>query len=428
MLQILQKGNVSSQYSRFRTPIWAMGSQVLTSGANFVASIIIIHGSNLGEFGKFSFFFFLIMITRKFLIGAFLLPMSSIMPTLDQGEMPAYRGFLFLYSFSFSALSSLIIIASIPVIRYTADLQWLDSYIVPFLAANIAANMSDFVRRVRLDAGEPIASFAVDACRFGFQLVLLIIIWQTSLMPLSGEVALWAIAMSSTLGGFVGLVEMSSIRWSSSLSKSFWKRHLHFARWMGLSTILEVVQNSVPLFIAMAVLGESALGTLRALQQLANLLNLPFNGLMQVMPSMAARRHASQGVNAMRSLLIKFTGTSIVFIIFISIAILIASPLIVNKLLGVTDAQSFSIFIAFMALNVIMLVRLPFLIAYNIVGKPHAVTLSNVFGAVLASVGTWILIPLWGPITVPLVTAAGLAIATIFFIFNPHAEAVKART
>ena len=61
-----------------RGPVWTMLSQVLTSVANFLFSIIIVRSLGLAEFGQFSLCFLLMMLNRKFLLFSFLTPIGAI--------------------------------------------------------------------------------------------------------------------------------------------------------------------------------------------------------------------------------------------------------------------------------------------------------------------------------------------------------------
>lgn len=69
---------------------WAVMSQIVTSGANFLT--ILVRTLGLEGFGLISICFLLIMILRNFLNGMVLIPMSALGPKRSDSSQAAYRG------------------------------------------------------------------------------------------------------------------------------------------------------------------------------------------------------------------------------------------------------------------------------------------------------------------------------------------------
>ncbi|QVM83705.1 lipopolysaccharide biosynthesis protein [Novosphingobium decolorationis] len=420
--------SVLNRYRHAPEPFWAMASQVLTSAANFLTSMILIRSIGLIEFGRFSICFLLIMMTRKFLIFVVLTPMSSIMPSIANERLPDYRFFLYLLATAFALVSSLVLIGPVHLWGLLLNAPWLPSLALSLFAANSLANLTDFSRRLLLDCRQPISSFAIDALRFTLQLALMIAFAVLARDQLSADLALWFMAAGSLAGLVLSVLLTHRLRPNFRLVGEFWSRHHHYTGWNSVSTILETIQSTAPLLIASAVLGEATTGTLRAIQQFANLLNLPFNALLQVLPSMASRRYATRGLGAMNALLTKVTLVSSAGIVALSLAILLASDFVLRQALKLETGDAIPIFIAYMVLNVCMLIRLPTIITCSVLSVPRAQAAASVIGAILATAGTYLLLFPLGPIAAPVVNAVSLLVTTLLTWHNmrPRLHQVRA--
>ncbi|MCT2398067.1 lipopolysaccharide biosynthesis protein [Novosphingobium mangrovi (ex Huang et al. 2023)] len=413
------------RYRTAREPFWALASQLVTSGANFATSVIIIHGANLAIFGRYSLCFLLVMMIRKFLIGVVLTPMSSIMPTIDSGRSREYRLFLIIYAAVFAIFSGLFVWTISHPLAILFSTPWLPSIAIPLFFANSAVNYADFLRRLHLDSLRPIQSFMVDATRFTIQIGILLGLAVFQPEDLTAKAALWIWGGSALLGCGAGLYRIGQLKFAINAFKDFWIRHRAFVGWMSSSMLLDAIQNNLPMFIATSLVGESALGALRALQQFANLLNLPFNALMQVMPSMAAQRYAASGIARMRDFLVRMTAVSVLAITLLALAIVLVSDLIINQALGLHGNDVVPIFIAFVCLNILTLVRLPFFVAFSTIGKLRPLTTSNLASAFIAIIGTALWVRDMGPIAVPAFMTIGHLLSMVFLLFTRDAMALR---
>ena len=419
---------VLARYRGAREPFWALMSQILTSGTNFVTSLILIRAGGLQEFGRFSLCFILLMLTRKFLIFVFLTPMSSILPTVDEDRLPGYFTFLSLYAFGFAVLTGALLVIPAQPLGEVLNAPWLPRLGASLFFANVLANLSDFARRLLLDRGLAVQSFLVDCVRFGAQIVLMLLMAFSRPSELTAGVALWLLAAGSFLGTAAAALMNGRQRYSLAHFAYFWSRHRHYTGWGSVSTALETVQNLAPLLIANAVLGEVATGTLRALQQLANILNLPLNALLQAMPGMAAKRLAADGDRQMKRLLARVTLAAIAGVVAISLAVVAMSDLVLTRVLKLDDPNALPIFFAYMVLNVFTLLRLPVIVLCNVLELPKIAALPHLLGAVLTIALTFAGIGALGPIVVPLVTAGGLLLTTalIYAMLRRHEEEAAA--
>lgn len=406
-------------YRGSRQPRWAMASQIVTSGANFVTAIIIVRVLGLEAFGLFSICFLLIMIVRNFLNGCVLVPMSSIGPKLRPTSLPAYRGFAAVNALAFAVLSGVLMFAIVTPLGTILNIPALPELALAAALANLAANLADYIRRHHFVYEAPARAFAVDLVRFGIQVGLLLWLAAAATGVFSAQTALYAMAAGSLCGIAVGCFGFGRASWSPRLSRVLWPRHWRFIKWMTPATALEAIQGNAPIFVAGALLGETALGLIRAVQQLANILNLPFNALQQIAPSMAARAFSGGGLQALSQFLTRVAGLSAGVLLVASIAVIAAADLIMGAVFRINVADALPVFLVFCVLNLALVLRLPLIVLYQVREEPSVITAANLVGGTVSLLLSLFLISEIGPAGVPLVGIIVVA-STLLVFWGAH--------
>ena len=404
-----------SLYRKSGQARWAMTSQILTSGTNFATSVIIIRSLGLDEFGRFSLGFLLLMIVRSFLDGAVLNPIASIAPKLWSTSQPAYRGFALVKVLAFALATSAILTLTAKPLGNLIGSPWLSQLAIALAASSFTANLADFFRRYQFIEGRPAHAFAIDAVRYSVQLLAILLLAYPLHAHFDAVAALYAMALSSGLAAVVGIAVFGRITWRAPLNRIMWPRHWNFVKWMIPGVAMEAVQNAVPQFLGNALLGEAALGLIRAAQQISNILNLPVYALQQILPSMAASRLRSAGYRSMAHFLRNIGYAMGVASLALGATVILASKEIA-QLMGITDASRFGTLLGlFMLLNFVFALRFPSTIFVNTVEDPRANFLSSALGATIAVVLGWLLIGRLGEVVVPVIYII-LVIATWAFL------------
>ena len=371
-------------YGRYGSALCAISSQVLTSGSNFVTTIIVVRSAGLEEFGKYSICFLIIMVARNFLNGVVLVPMSTIGPKLRGKSYAPYRAFILFNSISYSFISSVIIYLAFIFIVMKAEIIWIGEVLLPFILANFAANMSDFYRRYFFVYEKPLRALIIDATRYTVQIISLFILIITGAFDLSAETALYTLLIGSAAGVLVGIPSYGQMRLSSRFARYVWPRHWNLIKWMTPNIALDAMQNAGIMLVGAAIFGEKAIGAVRAMQNLANTINLPFNAFQQTTPSIAAKILVTRGANALRTFLIRFSVMLIGFSVTITIIVLAFSDYLIEVFFGLSAEKYIMILVLFVAGNMLMTFRLPIMIAFQTVEQPKHIVKSNIISVIIA--------------------------------------------
>lgn len=395
---------------------WAVASQALSSGANFATAIILIRYAGITEFGRFSIAFLAMMMARNFLIGSVLAPMSSIGPKLQRTTHRAYKGFLLANALVFAVVSSVLMCLLFATIALAFDIPWLLKLSVVAAIANFFANWSDFLRRQQFVVERADRAFLIDLIRYAVQLGALLGLGEAiTLWRLDGITALSALAAGAALSSVYGAVAFGSWCWRKGLSSSVWPRHWAFVRWMLPGVALDTIQSMIPQFAVTALLGESALGLVRALQQIANLLNLPFNALQQTLPSRAANKLRVSGFVPMAQYLRSIGLALGLASALAGMAVVLGRDFVFTLLAIEGSTKATAVIIGYMTLNVLITMRFADQVLVNAVEDPRANFWLGIAGAISSCAFTIILLPVISEVAVPYVGVAN-AVTTWTFL------------
>ncbi len=362
-----------------------MASQIVTSGANFATTLILVRSIGLEAFGQFSICFLLTMLSRNFLTATVLTPMSTIGPRLKPAAMPAYRGFLAVNAVVFALGSSALLVIAATPLSIVLGAPWLAGIALATAAANVTGSLADFMRRYHFVYEAPRHAFLVDLARYTAQIAGLLLLPTLTGTLLTPETALFALAFAGLTGICAGAAAFGVMRHHPRLWSTIWPRHWNFIKWMTPAESLEAVQANLPFFVAGAMLGEAQLGTIRAVQSIANVANLPGNAAQSIVPALASRAYGLDGRHAMtRAVRSVLTWSSALCLVAGGIVIIAAGP-IFRKLFGMELALPDMMgLLLFLALNLVLLVRLMSITTLQTLQRPAAVLATNLLGAALS--------------------------------------------
>lgn len=416
-LWLLEQG--VRRYRSACEPFWALMSQILTSAANFLMAIVIIRATGLEEFGRYSVCFLLLMISRNFLNAMVLVPMSVIVPKLKGATAAAYRAFLAANGGLFALVTSLLLYSLSGILGWVIGWPWLPEIALALALANFVSIGADFLRRYQFAAARPFRAFLIDAIRFSLQIALLLALALAGDSRLDANAAVYVLALGGFGGVVFGIAIWGRTRWRRRLFAAMWPRHAAFIRWMTPGTAMETLQSVIPQFTATAILGDAALGLIKAAQTVTNVLNLPWNALQQVLPSMAAAKLSSVGYPAMARFLRKvgyaMAGASII----LGVILAVASP-IIAEFANIAETGKFTLLmVLFVALNLAIAVRYPMTVLINAVEDPSGNFAAAAVGLVMAITLSLTAIPFLGEASIPIIAFANAVVSwTVLLLWH----------
>lgn len=272
-----------------REPAWALASQIVQSGGNFLTTIIFIRAAGLAEFGVFSLAFLFLMICRTFIVALLLTPMAALLPRLRGRALDAYRHFLI------GQLALALFVAIIASVAFSAFAELLmntgglESAGLPLAFASAGMVLSEFFRRFHFVLRSASRGFLVDLVRFAVQVGSILVLAYAGDGLLDLNSGLLALGASALVSGLLGIHGYGRCRKGGAIRRVFAARHWQFCKTMLVNVSLRSATANIPALVAAALLSASGFGIVRALQQLTQVLALPTLAATQIVASASAR-------------------------------------------------------------------------------------------------------------------------------------------
>jgi O-antigen/teichoic acid export membrane protein len=295
----------------------ALCDQAIVSVANFLTGIVLARSLSLGEFGKYSLVWMGILFGANIQMSLIISPMMSIGPIQRRLSTKSYLGSVLTVQIVFSLLTTVmlaVIMAALSFTRFSVSTAWL----LPILAANLAYQLQDFLRRVAFFQKRLFTALTGDVISYIGQLAVIGVLIR--IHRISVVNVLWANAVTSVLAIlFVAPVTPLLIARVRVVQLAF-RRNWQSARYLLAATLMQWTSGNFFVLIAPTFLGVDAVGALRACQSVMNMTNIWMQGLENSLPAEASRVLTKSGLPGLRryvarSLLIIGGGTAVVVLV-----------------------------------------------------------------------------------------------------------------
>jgi O-antigen/teichoic acid export membrane protein len=306
---------------------WALADQAVISGANFFTGLLLARQFGIVGFGQFSLLWLIVMFVQSFQHAAIVSPMLSIGPKQPAGKAAAYYSAVIVHQLIFACLSTAIVVVGL-YIADSAYSSWnLADTIWPVAAAVLISQMQEFLRRYYFAIGRPHISFATDVLRYGIQLGLLLWILLAAGHQASMAEVYWAISGAAAVGSLAAVSNLGALQWPDDW-REVTRRHWHFSRWLLGSTALMLASGNIFLAFAGALIGASAVGVLRAAQNVMAGTHVLFLGLDNYLPVRAANAYTQGGIHGLVGFLrTVFLVATLATVAFASLVCVFSEPL-----------------------------------------------------------------------------------------------------
>lgn len=292
--------NFARRYSHIN---WALADQTMVSGSNFVTGILLARMLGIAEFGRFTLAWMVVLFVQSIQYAAINAPMMSIGPQQEAADRPAYYGAVFLQQIMFAVLSATITFAGVKASAVFFPDWGVAPLALPLTAVVFFSQIQDFLRRYYFTIETPILSFIGDAVRYLGQITILFGLYFMADWEVTGTIALWVMAGAAMAGGLALLIFVRGLVRPRQFFAGAVRRHWHFSKWMVASSLLQWTTGNLFIVAAGIMLGATAVGALKAAQNLMGITHILFQGLENIVPMRAAKHYLIGGVNSLNDYL-----------------------------------------------------------------------------------------------------------------------------
>ncbi len=285
--------------TRYHQTNWALADQTLVSGVNFLTSILLARYLGVEEFGRYTLVWMVILFVKSIQHAAINSPMMSIGPKQSKDEIATYYGAIIVQHIIFSCTVSLflyIVVLFCSVIFPDFQVKGLA---LPIAIASLACQSHEFLRRYFFTLGNLQRAFFNDAIHYLGQIAILVLFFKTSPDEMDTTRVLLVIAVMASIATMSGIFFVGKIKISTGILRKIAYRHWHFSKWLTASALFQWTTGNLFIIMAGALLGSSAVGALKATQNLMGVIHILIIGLENIVPVRAAQHFHDKGNRAL---------------------------------------------------------------------------------------------------------------------------------
>jgi O-antigen/teichoic acid export membrane protein len=282
---------------------WALADQTLVSGVNFLTGILLARYLGIEEFGRYTLVWMSVLFVNSLQHAMINSPMMSIGPKQPDAETPAYYGAIIVQQIVFSCVVFLSLFAGV---QWSGVLfpEWqVEGLALPLALAAVAFLFQDFLRRYFFTRSRQSVAFATDVIRYGGQIVVLFWLFAISKESVDSAQVLWVIAIMAAISALAGTFFVERVEISAKALKATATRHWHFSKWLIGSSLMQWTSGNFFLISAGTLLGPTAVGAIRAAQNLMGITHILFQGLENIVPIQASRYYHENGLDRLKTYL-----------------------------------------------------------------------------------------------------------------------------
>ncbi|KHK90019.1 lipopolysaccharide biosynthesis protein [Novosphingobium malaysiense] len=405
-----------------RDPFWALATQVVTSGANFLTTVVMVRVMGLTEFGRFSIAFLLIMVVRNFQLSVVLTPMSTVGPKLSGARQNAYRGFLLANSLVFSLAASSLIALGSCLAATILELNWMWTLFPGLAAANFTSNMAEFYRRHCFNQKDRQSAMLVEVVRYLVQLAVLGVLALGAHHWLSPSTGLYTLALGGAAGCLVGVRRYGVMRWNAPFNRAIWPRHWSLIKWLTPGIVFQTLLGPGCIVFASFFFSEAMVGALRAMQNISNVLQTPINGMQNIAANTAAHKWFKWGAEVLKHYLLKMAMAMVGFSIILTIIVIMYRNFIISITMGLHEDGLGILLALFCIANVAASINFMSTVGLQAMEKGKPITVGSAVGAVLSPFLIVVLVPATGIYSVPLARILAVMVSTAILLWSLRRE------
>jgi O-antigen/teichoic acid export membrane protein len=282
---------------------WALADQAMVSGVNFLTGILLARYLGVEEYGRFTLAWMSVLLANSIQHAMINSPMMSIGPKHSENEAPTYYGAIIFQQIVFSCLIFLVFFAGVHWSGVVFQEWKVEGLALPLASAALAFQSHDFLRRYFFTRGRVTAAFVNDAIRYLGQIAVLVWVFMSFGDTADSADALWVIAIMAAVSTVFGAFLVERVELNVAILRATTLRHWHFSKWLGASALLQWTSGNFFLIAAGTLLGSTAVGALRAAQNLMGITHILFKGMENVVPIQASRYYHENGPAKLRTYL-----------------------------------------------------------------------------------------------------------------------------
>jgi O-antigen/teichoic acid export membrane protein len=196
----------------------------------------------------------------------------------------------------------------------------------------IAFLFNDYLRKIFFGLGEKRKALITDIISYGTQLLGLFIIQMLKLFTL--ENVLIIIFLSNFISGIYGIINLKEISFKNITISSVFSHYFKKGKWLLGTAVLQWFSGNWFVIAAGSLLGNSAVGAVRIMQNILGVTHVIFLSLENTVPVSASRFFHVDGIKGMMKYVFKMSAYTAAIIFPVLLMLFFAAEPIIKLLYG----------------------------------------------------------------------------------------------
>ncbi len=379
---------------RYKHINWALLDQALVSGTSFLTAILVARYLGVEDFGKFSLVWMVVLFMNGLQVALVVSPVISIGPKIKKEQQAAYFGAAFSQQLLLAIFLSGIFFLGIKVSTIVFpgwDLEELTTVLPAVVFFYLA---QDFIRRYFFVLSKFKEVFINDVISCLGRLLLLTVLFNSVGATL--ELTFWIIAGTAAVAWMVGFIHVEKTVLSWTVFRQTALRHWSMSKWLVSSVIVQWLAGNIFVIAAAAMLGASAAGALKAMQNLLGLFNVLFSALENIVPVRAAVIYSGKDETTFIGYLIKVATWGGAVTLGCMVVIVVFPRYWIDLFYGEQYLQYGDLLLGYGVVYLLTFAGLMFRIAFRTVEHTRPIFQAYLFSAIISLVIFYPLISLFG--------------------------------
>ena len=277
----------------------------MVSGFNFLIGILMARVLGPAEFGRFVLVLILAAMMGVFQEYFLTTPMMTLVGRRAR-RSASYFATVALLGVLTSIAAGIVVAIAIGAVFYFRDGAVSMSLVLAAMLATAMQNMHGIVRRVLFGQSRPREAFTLDLTRYLLLSGAALLVLQ-SRIHLSSEWMLLLRAGSALASSLISAPALFRAPVRLRLLTAVARRHWPIARWLVLMVVVSMGQEQLVPIIISYVLGDQAVGGLRASQYLLGVTHFILMAITNFLPQRASHAFETGGSAGLRAYLLRQT-------------------------------------------------------------------------------------------------------------------------
>lgn len=389
--------------------------QAIVSGSNFIFSILLARTLGIDGYGYYSLVWLVVLFFSSIQLAGLISPMMSLGAKKSLAAQKNYYFIMLIIQFFYSVsafILSFVFLKLIGTINNKWDLFDLSYFVSIFIFVFL---IQDFLRRYFFVSDKAPVVLIMDIFAYPGSIGLI------AYYSLHNDLTLYII-FSIMIGMYlvstiIGLSQVRHYYFNKHYTNLVFKKNISFSKWLIYSSLLQWGTGNYFILLAGSLIGTSAVGAIKAMQNLIGIFHIVFLALENILPIKFSQTYHIQGRAGLKRLLeININYTWIIFIPTLIITSLFPSQ-IVSLIYGTEYIDHSYILTWFTVIYVFIYINMLYRYVLRSLEETKSIFTSYVASLVFSIITSYPLIIYTG-LTGVMIGLLGIQLITLYVIHN----------